>query len=102
MNLMAISRQKENGVVKPVIIHKQNGVYTEYDLSQLLGPAFPVELHYVDAQTAYFISSDMSLYKLDFSKKEWVKTNTSGLVHNMLCECKSCLWRDHEYLWNRL
>jgi hypothetical protein len=80
MNFMAISRQKENGVVKPVIIHKQNGVYREYDLSQILEPGLrPIELHYVDAQTAYFISSDLSLYKLDFSKKEWVKTNTSAL-----------------------
>ena len=80
MNFMAVSRQKENGVVKPAIIHKRNGVYTEYDLSQLLEPGLiPVELHYVDANTAFFISSDFSLYKLDFSKKEWVKTNTSGL-----------------------
>ena len=79
MNFMAVSRQKENGVIKPVIIHKYNGVYREYDLSQLLEPAItPMELHYVDAQTAYFIASDMSLFKFDFSKKEWVKTNTSG------------------------
>lgn len=79
MNFMAVSRQKENGVMKPVIIHKYNGVYREYDLSQLLESAiYPMKLNYVDAQNAYFIASDMSLYKLDFSKKEWIKTNTSG------------------------
>ena len=51
-NLMFAANPKINGVLVPIIVHKKNGVYTEYNLAALFGSTV-VSVQMVDATTAY-------------------------------------------------
>lgn len=76
MNFMAWGRPEVYNVNTPIIIHKKNGAYTEYNLSSLLGIGWVYRLQYVDQNTAYFISMDYDMYKFNFSTNTWSKITT--------------------------
>jgi len=62
-NIMAIGSPGPAGY--PVLIHKRNGVYTEYNFANQFGGTGTVirDMQYVDANTAYLLSEDGQLYK---------------------------------------
>ena len=77
MNLMVCARPKINGVTIPYLIHKKNGVYKEYSLEGLLGAMnYIYSLQYVDANTAYFISVSLDMYKFNALNDTWSKLVT--------------------------
>ena len=76
MNFMIMGRALPNNVITPIIIHKRNGVYNEYNLTSLVGTSWPNNLQYVDANTAYMSTINDDLYKFNFANNTWSKLNT--------------------------
>lgn len=75
-NFMIMARPKVNNVTRPMIIHKKNGTYVEYNLTAQLGTGWPMSFQLVDANTAYMLSIHGEMYKLNMSTNSWVKLTT--------------------------
>ena len=84
MNFMIYARPMVNNVKVPYIIHKRNGVYTEYNLSSLLGAGWVYRLQYVDANTAYFISINFDMYKFNFTNNTWARLATPTTFNSFI------------------
>lgn len=69
----------------PVIIHKKNGVYVEYNLVSQLGPfGVPTAIQMVDPSTAFFCNGNYSIHKLDVTTNSWKKIVTPGRFNHFV------------------
>lgn len=75
-NFMIMARPKVNNVTRPMIIHKKNGTYVEYNLTPQLATGWPMSFQLVDANTAYMLSIHGDMYKLNTTTNTWNKLIT--------------------------
>lgn len=67
-NMMVMGNPQGTTVQQPVIIHKKNGTYKEYNFSTEIPNEFFDQIQYVDSNTAYFHTTGNVLYRFSNSQ----------------------------------